>query len=168
MKKILLLVSVCFVLQNRSMAQSGADVKTADAIIKALYEVISGPTTQVRNWNRFQSLFAPGARLITAIPHADSGTVVRIITPEQYAQRNGTRLQELGFSERELHRITESHGAITQIFSTYETLVTSNGQQQTMRGINSIQLYHDKDRYYILTICWDGDSKQSVAPRYLQ
>ena len=39
-----------------------ADVASPDAIIAALYDVISGPAGQPRDWNRFRSLFAPGAK----------------------------------------------------------------------------------------------------------
>ncbi|HUQ82696.1 MAG TPA: hypothetical protein VM076_16215, partial [Gemmatimonadaceae bacterium] len=33
-----------------------ADVKSIDAILTALYDVISGPAGQPRNWDRFRSL----------------------------------------------------------------------------------------------------------------
>src|SRR6478609_3906954 len=42
------------------------DVKSMDAIIAALYEVISGPAGQQRDWDRMRNLFVPGARLIPA------------------------------------------------------------------------------------------------------
>ncbi|MCA6405528.1 MAG: hypothetical protein IM594_07970, partial [Cytophagales bacterium] len=35
------------------------DVKTEDAIIKALYEVISGEANAPRDWDRFRFLFKP-------------------------------------------------------------------------------------------------------------
>ena len=41
-----------------------ADVATMDSIIAAVYDVISGPAKSQRNWDRFRSLFVPGARLI--------------------------------------------------------------------------------------------------------
>src|SRR4051794_4671809 len=47
-------------------AAKPADVESIDAILKALYEVISGPKGQARDWDRFRSLFAPEARLIPA------------------------------------------------------------------------------------------------------
>jgi len=40
-----------------------ADVASIDAILAALYDVISGPAGQTRNWDRMRSLFVPGARL---------------------------------------------------------------------------------------------------------
>src|SRR5690242_10349671 len=41
-----------------------ADVTSPDAILAALYDVISGPAEKPRDWNRFRSLFLPGARLV--------------------------------------------------------------------------------------------------------
>lgn len=35
-----------------------------DGILAALYDVISGPADQERDWNRMRSLCAPGARVI--------------------------------------------------------------------------------------------------------
>src|SRR5215469_14094644 len=40
------------------------DVRSVDAIVGALYDVISGPKGQARDWDRFRSLFLPDARLI--------------------------------------------------------------------------------------------------------
>ncbi len=36
-----------------------SDVESVDAILKALYDVISGPAGQKRDWDRFRSLFLP-------------------------------------------------------------------------------------------------------------
>ena len=60
------------------------DVASQDAIIAALYDVISGPACQSRDWDRFRSLFAPGARLI---PTGFNGgkAATRAMTPDEYA-----------------------------------------------------------------------------------
>ena len=43
------------------------DVKSPEAILNAVYDVISGGKGQARDWNRMRSLFIPGARLIPTI-----------------------------------------------------------------------------------------------------
>ncbi len=48
------------------------EVATPEAIVAALYDVISGPKGQARDWNRFRSLFEPGSRMI---PAGKRGTV---------------------------------------------------------------------------------------------
>lgn len=165
MKKIGLLLALFFCFHANAQYQN--DVGSADAIIKALYEVISGPSSKARDWDRFRFLFGKDARMMTAVPHKDSGTIIRTITPEQYIERNGKRLQEIGFVEKELHRITETHGAVTHMFSTYQSDLTVNGNAQQMRGINSIQLFNDGKRFYIVSVFWDGDSKKQIDKKYL-
>src|SRR5215216_1186711 len=51
-----------------------ADVASMDSIIAALYDVISGPAGKKRDWDRFRSLFAPGARLIPTGARRPPGT----------------------------------------------------------------------------------------------
>ncbi|MFQ5680143.1 MAG: hypothetical protein ACE5HP_11875 [Gemmatimonadota bacterium] len=43
-----------------------ADVATTDAILGALYDVISGGPGVERDWDRFRSLFLPEGRLVPA------------------------------------------------------------------------------------------------------
>lgn len=40
-----------------------ADVESIDAIMEAVYDVISGDAGEARDWDRFRSLFAAGAAL---------------------------------------------------------------------------------------------------------
>lgn len=165
MRKLMLLYLLGLGLNANAQYQQ--DVVSGDAIIKALYDVISGPSSKTRDWDRFRFLFGKEARMMTAVPHKDSGTIIRTITPEQYIERNGKRLQEIGFIEKELHRITEAHGAVTHMFSTYQSDFTVNGNAQQSRGINSIQLFYDGSRYYIVSVFWDGDSKKTIDKKYL-
>ena len=65
------------------------DVKTMDAIVASLYDVISGPAG-TRNWERFRSLFAPGARLIPTSTTPTGETGARMLTPDDYVQRAGS------------------------------------------------------------------------------
>ncbi len=79
-----------------------ADVASIDAILTALYDVISGPAGQKRNWDRMRSLFVPGARLIPTGRRADGVRSIQVWTVDQYIERVGPRLEESGFFEREL------------------------------------------------------------------
>ena len=64
-----------------------ADVASVDAIIAALYDVISGPAGQARDWTRFRSLFVPGARLIPTIHPPGRGRAC----PASSSWRSGAR-----------------------------------------------------------------------------
>ena len=77
-----------------------ADATSPDAIIAALYDVISGPAGQARDWDRFRGLFAPGARLIPAAPRQD-GSIPVALSPDDYIKRANDALLK-GFFEREV------------------------------------------------------------------
>jgi hypothetical protein len=145
-----------------------ADVQSVDAILAALYDVISGPAGQPRDWNRFRSLFVPDARLIPVRrDKTGTGADVLPLTPEQYQQLAGDRLMKDGFFERGIHNTTESFGDIVHIFSTYESRHTKDSPP-FQRGINSIQLLKDGNRYWVVTILWDGESSTNPIPaKYL-
>ncbi len=174
MKKLVsLIISLSLVSVSFSQYQNSFDssdkLTTVDSIIHTLYDVISGPAGQQRDWNLFRSLFADDARMYIAVPDKNNSTSLKSITPEEYAQRNQTRLADIGFNESELYRITNSYGTGTQIFSTYESHFTNkNGEEEMMKGINNIQLFFDGERYYIVSIFWDANAKNIEVPeRYL-
>ncbi len=143
-----------------------ADVASVDAIVKAAYDVISGPAGP-RDWNRMRSLFAPGARLIAVLPGAPPGTAgssqmrARVIDVAGYITLAREPLEKDGFVERELGRRVEQWGDIAQVFSTYE----SRHKNDVMRGINSFQLYQGGGRWWILSILWEDESPERPLPK---
>ena len=162
-----LLVVVSFLNANSQSKDYSSDVKSVDAIISALYDVISGEPNAPRDWDRFKNLFKPEARLIPS-RKSDSGELtIKAITPDEYVQLFSSRIST-GFFERELYRVSESYGTVTHVFSTYETKEKKNGPV-TNRGINSIQLFKDNDRYYVVTIFWCPENLGFPLPeKYLK
>jgi hypothetical protein len=146
-----------------------ADVASLDAIIAAIYDVISGPAGQKRDWARFESLFVPGARLIPTGRSPDGGVRARMLTPAEYAAAAGPGLEERGFFESEISRVTESFGRIAHAFSTYESRRSPADEKPFQRGINSIQLLNDGQRYWVVSIYWDGERPENPIPaKYLK
>src|SRR6266853_2385369 len=149
-------------------APSAADVATMDSTIAAVYDVISGPAGK-RNWDRFRSLFAPGARLIANGVRPTGEAVSRVMTVEDYAQRNGPFFEKNGFFEQEATRHTDAFGNIAQVFSTYESRHAKDDEKPFQRGINSIQLMNDGKRWWIVTVFWQGeDEKNRLPDKYLK
>jgi len=144
-------------------AANPADVATMDAIVGALYTVISGPAGP-RDWNRFRSLFAPGARLIANGIRPSGEVVSRVMTPDDYAARNGPFFEKNGFVEREISRRTERFGMIAHLFSTYESRHTAEDAKPFARGINSIQLLNDGKRWWIVTVFWQAEDEKNPLP----
>jgi hypothetical protein len=141
------------------------DVETVDAIIAALYNVISGPAGEVRNWNRMRSLFLPEGKLVATAVRPTGEVVKRVLTVEEYIAGNGPVLEKNGFFEKEIHRKQEVYGHIAHCFSTYEARRTATDAEPFMRGINSIQLYNDGKRWWILTVFWQTENKDLLIPK---
>jgi len=146
-----------------------ADVSSMDAILKSLYDVISGPAGQKRDWDRFRSLFYEGARLIPATKPADGPPRARVLDVEGYVTRASGNMSSQGFYEKEVARRVDQFGSIAQVFSTYESRRAADDAKPFARGINSIQLYHDGTRYWIITIFWDAERADNPLPaKYLE
>ncbi len=141
-----------------------ADVESVDAIVAALYDVISGPAGQKRDWDRFRSLFVPNARLIPTGRAQDGSGRHRVMTPDEYAAGSGPILERDGFFEREIGRKLERYGNIAHVMSAYDSKRTLADAQPFARGINSIQLWNDGTRWYVVTIFWEGETPSNPIP----
>ena len=89
---------------DQTPAANPADVATTDSIIAALYDVISGPAGQARDWDRMRSLFAPSGRMVPVVPRQGGGFAAVTMSPDDYVQRSGEMLTRFGFTEREMAR----------------------------------------------------------------
>ncbi len=144
-----------------------ADVSSADAIIAAVYDVISGPKGAERDWERMRSLFQPDAHLIPSFPDPQGGYVLLFETLEDWIEGAKGWFAENAFFEVEIHRVEEAYGHIYHAFSTYESRREAEGEPFT-RGINSFQLLFDGERWWIVNIFWQGETEsEPIPPRYL-
>lgn len=142
-----------------------ADVASMDAIIKAVYDVISGPKGQQRDWDRMRSLFVPGARLIPARTGKDGVTKTEMLSVDDYVRLSSPHLEGAGFFEREAHRTVERFGPIAQVFSTYESRHAAGDAKPFQRGINSFQLLFDGQRWWVVNIYWAAARPDLPIPR---
>jgi hypothetical protein len=144
------------------------DVQTIDGIIKALYESISGPKGQARDFARMRSLFIPEARLIPSVQRGPGARGVVILSVNDYIATSGPMLVDVGFREREVARKVEEFGSIAHVFSTYESFRLDE-TAPFMRGINSIQLLNDGTRWWVISIFWDAERQGLAIPeKYLK
>ncbi len=149
-----------------------SDVESIEAIVAAAYDVISGPAGKKRDWKRERSLFISGARLIPTAVDAgrnDVDLAPQVLDVDAYIARVEPYFATAGFYENEVARRVEQFGQIAHVWSTYESRHDPNDAKPFMRGINSIQLFNDGSRWWILTIYWQHESRQHAIPeKYLQ
>ena len=155
-------------LANTDMMTNLADVESIDAIIAATYDVISGPAGKQRDWDRERSLFYQGARLMPTATVAGRNDVELsplILDVEGYIARVEPLFAKSGFYETEIARRVESFGSIAHVWSTYESRRDPSDPEPFMRGINSIQLFNDGRRWWVLSIYWQHESTQQPLPK---
>jgi hypothetical protein len=138
------------------------DVESIDVIVAALYDVISGPAGEARDWNRMRSLFIPGGRLMPVGPRGPGAAGMRILEVNDYIALSGATLERVGFTERELARRTERFGHIAHVFSTYEGRAET--EDLVVRGINSIQLVNDGTRWWVISVFWEAETPDNPLP----
>ncbi|MEQ8627231.1 hypothetical protein [Ekhidna sp.] len=170
MKKTILFSLAVLVLSTFCTAQDEYldKVQTLDSTIETLYAVISGEAGEKRDWDLFKYLFTADARLIPSGPNQEGKISYQVMSPDQYIDSSGAWLEENGFFEKEIYRITESFGSLTHIFSTYESYRSESDEKPFTRGINSIQLMKDSNRWWIVNIYWTGERADNPIPeKYL-
>jgi len=139
------------------------DVKSIDSILAAVYNVISGPAGE-RDWNRFRSLFLPGATLTSAGKDREGNIHVRPRTVEGYVTGAGGYFAQHGFFESPIVSRIQTFGNVAQVFCSYESRGAA-GEAPFARGINSFQLAHDGKRWWIVSILWDEERPDNPLPK---
>ena len=138
------------------------DVKSRDAILAAIYDVISGPAGS-RDWSRFRSLFLPQARFTQSSTGPDGSTVVIAWNVDEFVRDAGEVFAKEPFYEKAMVNRPESFGNVTQVMSSYESR-HSPTDKPFDRGINSIQLLNDGKRWWVLSILWDTERPGNPLP----
>jgi hypothetical protein len=141
-----------------------SDVKSIDSILTALYAVISGPAGD-RDWNRFRSLFAKDARL-TSVTKEASDHPARLMSPDEYINLAAGYFKTHAFYENAIVNKVDRFGNMAQVFSSYESR-NAPAEKPFTRGINSIQLFYDQNRWYVLSILWDEETSTNPLPSNL-
>jgi hypothetical protein len=140
------------------------DVGSLDGIIKAYYEVVSGPAGQPRQWARDRSLYIPQLHFVEVDRDRKSGAMrLSAMNHQEYVDKVDPGALR-GFFEREIHRTTQSFGAVTHVWSTYESRAEADGPV-IARGINSIEVIFDGKRYWITFAQWDEETPDQPLPQ---
>jgi len=139
-----------------------ADVSSLDGIIAAFYDVVSGPAGEARDWARDSTLYLPGVRFVVVSRDEGGHLAAGNFDHGTWATASSGSLEQ-GFYEQEIHRVTRRFGPITDVFSTYVWRTTEDGPAGG-RGINSIQLFDDGERWWITGAIWTSEEPGNPIP----
>ncbi|MCH7905255.1 MAG: nuclear transport factor 2 family protein [Armatimonadetes bacterium] len=144
------------------------DHSTPNAVVLGLYNVISGPAGKKRDPEQFRALFHESAKMVSVAGAQDGKVRYNVFTIEDYIERNFPFLENRGFFEMEVKNVTEEYGNVAHVFSTYESRWKKEDEEPFARGINSIQLMNDGERWWIMSIVWQSETPDIQLPaKYL-
>jgi hypothetical protein len=176
MRKIMTVVGLALAAGSGALAQEATkhvavqtvepraeDVATIDGMVKAYYEVVSGPAGRPREWARDRTLYIQDLRFVDVGWDKDGKPAPRIVDHQGYVDF-ADGMVERGFFEKEIHRVGERFGPIAHVWSTYESRRTESGPV-IARGINSIELFWDGKRWWIANAIWTDETKENPIPK---
>jgi hypothetical protein len=146
------------------------DVESVDAIIDAIYTVISGPAGP-KDWARERHILHPTARMMRGLPpDAPAGDPptpgLRVFTGEQFIEYAKPRLLAEDFYEYETGREEFRFGRWVHAVSAYAS-TRGLDRPPFARGINSIQLWFDNGRWWVMGVIWDWEGGENRIPARL-
>jgi hypothetical protein len=147
-----------------TIAPRPEDVATLDGILRAFYDVISGPAGQPRQWARDRSLYIPDVHFVSLSTDTAGHVRAEVMDHQTYVDRTDASLVRRGFFETEIHRTAQRFGNVVHVFSTYEMRERADGPVFG-RGINSVELFWDGTRWWIAGAQWDDERAGNPIPK---
>ena len=143
---------------------TGSDFATIDGIITAMYESISGNAGEPRQWERDRALHHPKA-LLVPVKQAPGGPAAGVFSFDEFVASRAPFLNSTDFYEVEIARQEFRFGDIAHVLSAYEARTAPAPAGKVLRrGVNSIQLMHDGERWWILSTIWDNEREGIRLP----
>jgi hypothetical protein len=171
MKKSLLIITLLSLgiaeLQAQTTTKFGDNVSTLDGIIKAYYDVVTVEKGAKASYERDSLLHWPNVNVGSAGLDKSGKLRFHYMSLKEYHRLSDPYLEKDGFYEKEISRKVENFGGIYHVWSTYESRNSATGPI-IERGINSIELFYDGTRFWILGWFYDGERKDNPIPaKYL-
>lgn len=150
-------------------ASAETDFASIDSLIEAFYAIVSGPAGLRPDWDRERSLFLRSAVLVRTTQVDDATPEASVMDLDGFIAGCEPYLLANDFYERETERTVQEVGALAHVLSYYETSHDPAGEKPIAQGVNSLQLYNDGERWWIVSSVWSalsaGDGDRSTGSR---
>ncbi|MEO5624927.1 MAG: hypothetical protein ABIQ70_02820 [Dokdonella sp.] len=128
-----------------------------ETLVKAIYECISGAAAAPRDWERFRYLHRPEALSLRTVIEADGQPRAEVFNVESYISNVTPFFANNDFFEIEIEQRVERFGQVAHVWSRYEARPAPHSPQLLKRGANSIQLFNDGTRWWVVSTIWDNE-----------
>lgn len=138
-------------------AQARIDAQQIETLVQAVYACISGAAGAPRDWDRFRALHRPDARSLRTVIDADGRPRAESFGVEDYIANVTPFFAANAFFEIETASRIERFGQIAHVWSRYEARPAPDSPTLLKRGANSLQLFNDDRRWWIVSTIWDNE-----------
>lgn len=135
-----------------------------DSIVSSIFAIISGEKGEEGDWELMKNIFHPKARLMTGYPDEAGINELRVFSVEEYISTFRNDFYNMTFYEKDVKNEIERFGDLAHVLSTYQAFTTKEMAQPVRTGVASIQLYHDGERWWVLSMYWKNGSKEDPVP----
>jgi hypothetical protein len=134
-----------------------SEFASVESVVDALYRSVSFAPTVGPDYTLLRSLFHGQGRIVQ--PREDTDGIVCGMNVDEFFTHFDARLRVAGVtasggSEIELSRKALVFKRIGHVFSTYK-FVLPGSDEAIAQGVNTIELIHDQNRWWILSLAWD-------------
>jgi hypothetical protein len=139
------------------------DWVSPEAIVHALYDVISADAGEARDWDRYRALFFDNTRFAVAMD-SKIASGITVMTSEEMVAQTEAAYGTTGFHEKALVTRVEQHGLMASVMSSFEVRLRRDDAEPLMRGLNHFQLLNDGERWWIISNVGVIESESSKLP----
>lgn len=125
-----------------------------ETVAQSVYAIVSGAAGAEKDWAKLRALHAPGARIGLTRHTPDGDFRIVSMSIDEFIEVNKKLFADRGFFETEVERKVEKIGHLAHVWSTFESREAPD-QAPYSKGINSIQLISDGERWCVLSVTWD-------------
>jgi len=133
------------------------------SLIDEFYATISGPAGP-RDWSRERELFHPQGRLMRTGVDEAGRPWIRVMTVDEYVEDTTPFFAANDFHEIEVARRVDRFGNWAHVRSVYEARRSPGDPELLKRVVNSIQLFHDGERWRVVSVLWDNERPSLEVP----
>jgi len=132
-----------------------SDVSSPEALVSAVYDVLSGRANEPRDWGRFRTLYAPGALLVPVRVAPDGSAVPDVCTVDRFIETRTVYLSAADFYETGTSYEEQRFGPVASVISGYESR-RDPGEPPFAVGTNCIHCYFDGVRWWTTHVTWQS------------
>lgn len=141
-----------------------ADAASVESAIAAYYAAMSHAAGAAPDFERLRGIFLYVGMIIPPKSSGENFSVRDVDALEDaYRKQPGTS-KDKGLVEREVARKVDCFGNVCHVMSTYEARWTESDARPFERGVRSMQLLRDGNRWWIASVTWDVERPDNAIP----